>query len=212
MVAPSTLEHPFARLAGVYQPSLLALDEPDFDRSFTGAVREDLGRGAWVELVPGWVSGSDQLFDSARDSAPWGARKRVMWGKLLDEPRLAVPRWADPPEPVPEMARALGERYGTDLSSVSTNLYRDGDDSVAWHGDNSGKLVATTVVAIVSLGSPRRLHIRPRGGGTSRSHPLAQGDLLVMGGTCQRTFDHAVPKTANAGPRISVMFREPGVF
>ena len=107
-----------------------------------------------------------------------------------------------------EVGRAIGEHYGIGLPSFSANYYRDGNDSVAWHGDNSGKLVETTVVAIVSLGSPRRLLLRPKGGGPSRCFPLAQGDLLVMGGTCQRTFDHAVPKTASAGPRISIMFRE----
>jgi len=29
----------------------------------------------------------------------------------------------------------------------------------------------------------------------------------VMGGTCQRTWRHGIPKVASAGPRIAVMFR-----
>lgn len=196
----------------MYQPSLLALDEPGFDSRFTQGTRLELGRGAWVDLHPGWLSGSDALFEEVREEAPWTLKQRVMWDRLLDEPRLSVLGWDDPPSPIPEMGSCIGEHYGMGVPSFSANYYRDGNDSVAWHGDNSGKLVETTAVAIVSLGSPRRLLLRPRGGGPSRCFPLAQGDLLVMGGTCQRTFEHSVPKTAHAGPRISVMFREPGVF
>ena len=67
-------------------------------------------------------------------------------------------------------------------------------------------------MAIVSLGAPRQLALRPRGGGPSRRVALGPGDLLVMGGSCQRTWDHAVPKTARpVGPRISVQFRPRGV-
>ena len=63
------------------------------------------------------------------------------------------------------------------------------------------------MVAIVSFGDPRRLALRPRGGGESLSFEMGHGDLVVMGGSCQRTWEHAVPKVAHAGPRISVQFR-----
>jgi alkylated DNA repair dioxygenase AlkB len=88
-------------------------------------------------------------------------------------------------------------------------LYRDGRDSVAWHGDTLGRGArADTMVAIVSFGSPRALMLRPRGGGSSLRFPLGHGDLIVMGGSCQRTWEHAIPKTARAvGPRVSVQFR-----
>jgi alkylated DNA repair dioxygenase AlkB len=92
-------------------------------------------------------------------------------------------------------------------------LYRDGRDSVAWHGDTHGRSAhCDTMVAIVSFGSPRNLLLRPRAGGDSRRFPLGHGDLIVMGGSCQRTWEHAVPKTARAvGPRVSVQFRPAGV-
>jgi alkylated DNA repair dioxygenase AlkB len=109
------------------------------------------------------------------------------------------------------MARCLGRRYGVELPSITANLYRDGRDSVAWHGDRIGRVRADAVVAILSLGSDRTLLLRPNGGGGgSIAIPMHSGDLVVQGGTCQRTFEHCVPKRAHAGPRISVMFRQRG--
>lgn len=196
----------------MYQPSLLALDEPAFDDDFGHLVRHDLGSGAWLDVVPGWLAGADSLFDVVHAQANWRAHTRVMWNQVVDEPRLSVGRWREPPDPVSSMARALSRRYGLELCSISANLYRDGRDSVAWHGDTAGRQVTTTVVAIVSLGSPRRFLLRPKGGATSMRLFPAHGDLVVLGGTCQRTHDHAVPKMARAGPRVSLMFREGGVF
>src|SRR3546814_1286692 len=113
----------------------------------------------------------------------------------------ALPIWDSRPPLLSQMARCLSRHYGTHLPSVSANLYRDGDDSVAWHGDRIGRHRVTTIVAIVSLGSPRRLLLRPEGGGPSIGYTLMSGDLLVQGGTCQKTFQHCVPKRASAGPR-----------
>lgn len=199
--------------ATTWQPSLLAFEAgPAVDASFDGARRRFLGRGAWVDVVPGWVHGADALFSDILEAAPWKSRTRRMWDSVVDEPRLTTGAWDDAPPPVPTMADALSARYGLDLSSVSANLYRDGADSVAWHGDTSGRRRDTTIVAIVSLGAPRRFLLRPKGGGSSVRYLPAHGDLVVLGGTCQRTWDHCVPKRAAAGSRISLMFREPGVF
>ncbi len=104
----------------------------------------------------------------------------------------------------------LGEPFRT----AGLCLYRDGRDSVAWHGDTIGRgRREDTMVAILSLGAPRALLLRSRRRGSpSRRYELGHGDLLVMGGSCQRTWEHAVPKTAQAvGPRISVQFRPRGV-
>ena len=67
------------------------------------------------------------------------------------------------------------------------------------------------MVAIVSLGARRRLLLRPNSGGPALRFDVGMGDLLVMGGSCQRTWQHAVPKTSRTlAPRISVQFRSPG--
>ena len=193
-----------------WQPSLLeSATDPVITGELVGrARRRFLGSGAWVDTVPGLVAGADGLFDRILAAAPWSEHLRPMYDRIVREPRLTTRRWDDPPPIVRELAGRLTEHYGVDLGVVSANLYRDGNDSVAWHGDRIGRIRQETVVAILSLGAPRRFLLRPKGGGASvRYVPLA-GELLVMGGSCQRTWEHAVPKCASAGPRISVMFRE----
>jgi alkylated DNA repair dioxygenase AlkB len=191
-----------------WQPSLLDAPTPCFDPGFAGAERRDLGSGAWLEVVPAWVGGADVLFQTVLADAPWGEHHRPMYDRMVLEPRLTTRAWDDPPPVVRHMAAALSERYGRDLGVVSANLYRDGRDSVAWHGDRVGRHRDDTVVAIVSLGSPRRFLLRPATGGRSVRLTPAAGDLLVLGGTVQRTWQHSVPKVASAGPRISIMFRQ----
>ena len=196
-----------------WQPSLLALDDPAFDPTLSGARRRFLGTGAWVDVVPGWVTGSDVLFDTVLAGAPWKAFERPMYDRVVDVPRLEARAWHDRPKVLDRMSWCLGRRYGVRLPSISANLYRDGRDSVAWHGDTIGRGKHTdTMVAIVSFGDPRRLALRPRGGGDSIAVEMGHGDLVVMGGSCQRTWEHAVPKVASAGPRVSVQFRPLNVF
>ena len=193
-----------------WQPSLLGGDPPGFDPTLASARRRFLGAGAWVDLVPGFATGTDVLFHEILESAPWQAYERPMYDRIVDVPRLTTKGWDDRPPVLAEMARALSRRYGVQLPSISANLYRDGRDSVAWHGDQIGRHRADAVVAILSLGDTRKLLLRPDGGGPSTGFALHAGDLLVQGGTCQRTFEHCVPKQAHAGPRISVMFRQAG--
>lgn len=191
-----------------WQPSLLGFETPGFTLEAGQARRRFLGSGAWIDFVPAALAGADTLFDQILAEAPWAAHDRPMFDRMVPEPRLTTRRWVDPPALIGEMARRLTEHYGCDLGVVSANLYRDGNDSVAWHGDRIGRVRAETVVAILSLGTTRKFLLRPRGGGASVRYAPGAGDLLVMGGTCQRTWEHTVPKCASAGPRISVMFRE----
>jgi hypothetical protein len=195
-----------------WQPSLLAVDEPDFDPRLGSARRRFLGDGAWIDFVPGWLRGADVLFDRLLAEVEWSApADRPMYDRIVAVPRLVAGRWPVKPEVALRMSHCLSRHYGRRLSAITANLYRDGEDSVAWHGDRIGRLHGNTVVAIVSLGCTRRFLLRPEGGGPSIAHDLHSGDLLVLGGTCQRTWQHCVPKRAHAGPRIGLMFREPGV-
>ncbi len=193
---------------------------PELGRLAGSVRRTDLGRGAWVDLRPGWLGGSDALFDRLVDEVPWYAERRQMYERVVDVPRLLCFYGEDEtlPDPVLTQARdALGAHYADELGepfrTAGLCFYRDGRDSVAWHGDTIGRSrTEDTMVAILSLGTPRRLLLRPRSGGETLRYTIGHGDLLVMGGSCQRTWEHAVPKTSRpVGPRISVQFRPRGV-
>ena len=200
-----------------WQPSLPGPGAPGavgFDASFSGAQRIALDASAWVEHVAGWVHGADDLFASLLARAPWEHRRVTMYGRVLDEPRLTA--WYGDgldaptvPDTAREMAAALGARYQRAFDGIGAALYRDGRDSVAWHADRIDPALVEPVVAIVSLGSRRVLRLRPMppARGDGRAVELAPGDLFVMGGQSQRTWQHAVPKVARAGPRISLQFR-----
>ncbi|HEY6793784.1 MAG TPA: alpha-ketoglutarate-dependent dioxygenase AlkB [Kineosporiaceae bacterium] len=185
------------------------------------AQRVALTSGAWLDVLPGWVIGADALFARLADVVPWRAERRVMYDRLVDVPRLSFLYGEGEPLPDPALVaikQALDEHYrpelGEPFATAGICLYRDGRDSVAWHGDRTGRSATDdTMVAIVSLGAPRSLLLRPRSGGRALRYDLGHGDLLVMGGSCQRTWEHAVPKTSRAvGPRMSIQFRPRGVL
>lgn len=192
------------------QGTLLGSAEPAVDATFGGVERVGLDDEAWVDLVPAWVMGADRLFDDLLTRVRWQGRRVHMYDKVLDQPRLnGTLDDGERPEVVEQMRRLLSDRYDVDFTSVRANLYRDGRDSVAWHADRHARAPSDpdVVIAILSLGSPRRFLLRPRGGGPSVGYVVTSGDLLVMGGACQRDWQHTVPKMAHAGPRLSITFR-----
>ncbi|MEJ2869167.1 alpha-ketoglutarate-dependent dioxygenase AlkB [Actinomycetospora sp. OC33-EN08] len=205
-------------MTAVFTPSLfddVALHGPGAGPSWSGAHRTRLDERSWVDVVPGWLPGAEEWFSRLVREVPWNQRRRKMFDQEIVEPRLTC-GWAldEAPGPAPELGAELSARYGEAFDRVSANFYRDGADSVAWHGDRVRFTHPSPVVAIVSLGAPRRFGLRPvgPGAGTTRWLTVCGGDLLVMGGRCQHEWQHTVPKDPGAGPRISVTFRhsDPG--
>jgi alkylated DNA repair dioxygenase AlkB len=195
----------------LHQDSLFDLDgEPSFEP--LAPARTPLTSGAWVDVQHGWLAGSAPVFESLLNDVPWRAERRRMYEQTVDVPRLLCFYGPDAPLPSPVLSRArslLNAYYPGPFTTAGMCLYRDGHDSVAWHGDTIGRgMHEDVLVAILSLGAPRALALRPRAGGPSRRFELGHGDLIVMGGSCQRTWEHAIPKTARSvGPRISIQFR-----
>lgn len=209
-----------ARIEHVFlQVSLFGVLEPEIDTTFASLRRVELDGSTWIDLAPGWLTGADAVFGDLLDAMPWKQRRNVrMYDSIVDEPRLTS-WWSarrGTPEPLPVLATArhvLTEHYGVAFDSIGFNLYRDGDDSVAWHGDRHRHTVVDPIVAILSVGEPRPLRLRPRGGGQSRVWDLGAGDLFVMGGACQHEWEHCVPKLRrHAGPRMSITFRHDADF
>ncbi|MFD2421234.1 alpha-ketoglutarate-dependent dioxygenase AlkB [Amycolatopsis pigmentata] len=182
--------------------------------------RTPLTAGAWIDLVPGWLTGADVLFERLVEVVPWHAERRRMYDRVVDVPRLLSFYAEEDTLPHPALAEARAElsrhyagELGEPFRTAGLCFYRDGRDSVAWHGDTIGRgAKEDTMVAILSVGAPRTLALRPRAGGATVRRTLGPGDLVVMGGSCQRTWEHAIPKTTRpVGPRISIQFRPHGV-
>lgn len=208
------------------QPSLFgaaAADDVGVRRAppLSGRVdRLKLDATSWVDLLPAWLDPTDRLFERLLKRVPWRAERRTMYDRVVDVPRLVSHYREGVPLPDAVLTSAKQEldayyrsELGEPFATAGFCLYRDGEDSVAWHGDRIGRgATHDTLVAILSLGSARSLLLRPSKGGASRRFEIGHGDLLVMGGACQRNWEHSVPKTRKpCGPRISVQFRVRGV-
>ncbi|XVQ11387.1 alpha-ketoglutarate-dependent dioxygenase AlkB [Spirillospora sp. CA-255316] len=203
-----------------FQGSLLDFADEPGPRELDSIRRTHLSHGAWIDLRPNWIAGADALFERLVEMVPWRAESRHMYDRVVDVPRLLCfyDEGAPLPDPILEDARdALNAHYEEELGepfrTAGLCLYRDGHDSVAWHGDTIGRgSTEDTIVAIVSVGTPRALLLRPRSGGQALRYDLGHGDLIVMGGSCQRTWEHAVPKSTRVtAPRISIQYRPRGV-
>lgn len=187
--------------------SLFGSGQVGFDGAFYQNQRIDLDDEAWIEYSPLWLTGDQTLFDALVDSAGWEQPIVKMYDREVRTPRLVAKISPTIHPVVPELIEALSTRYSTQLDQVSAGWYRDGNDSVAFHGDRIARELPETTVATVSLGGARTFHIKPKEGGPSRTFSLGHGDLMVMGGSCQRTWEHSIPKAASAPPRMALMFR-----
>ena len=207
-------------MAAAWQRSLFDVGTNVGLRPLDSILRTHLTHGAWVDFLPAWLTGADELFDRLAAAVPWRAEERPMYDRVVAVPRLLAFYDEDDalPDPILPQARdVLTAHYSGELGepfrTAGLCYHRDGRDSVAWHGDTIGRgRTHDTLVAIVSVGAPRDLLLRPKDGGDTVRHALGHGDLLVMGGSCQRTWEHAVPKRSRpVGPRISIQFRPRGV-
>jgi alkylated DNA repair dioxygenase AlkB len=210
-------------MALAVQPSLFdTADDTLRFADLAGVRRTPLTRGAWVDHLPGWLGGADLLFADLVEHVPWRAERRQMYERVVDVPRLLAFYGEEDPLPHEGLVEARDrlsghyrEELGEPFRTAGLCYYRDGRDSVAWHGDRIGRSRREdTMVAILSLGETRKLMLRPDSGGAGRTQSflLGHGDLVVMGGSCQRTWEHCIPKTERpCGPRISVQYRVRGV-
>ncbi|HEV7759211.1 MAG TPA: alpha-ketoglutarate-dependent dioxygenase AlkB, partial [Acidimicrobiales bacterium] len=196
---------------GEQQLDLFGVGAPAVDATFGGARRQRLDEGSWVEVVPHWLTGGEQVLASMRTSVPWEQRQRWMYDQLFDEPRLTAeyPDLADVPVAIlREAGRVLSDHYGVPYDGLWLNLYRDQRDSTGWHGDWPSCRRDECIVPVLTLGARRRFLLKARAGGPSVVLSPSSGDLVVMGGRCQRDWRHCVPKQSRpAGLRVSVNFQ-----
>jgi alkylated DNA repair dioxygenase AlkB len=177
--------------------------------------RVALSEDSWVDVCRGYLLGADEVLDVLIDALPWRCDRRVIYDREVADPRLSYrcPRAAFLPHAVLALVEHdLVTRYRVRMGQPACNYYRDGRDSVAFHRDRELRDADRALVAVLTLGAERPFRLRPHGVRGVRSLDLSptSGDLLVMGGACQRAWEHGVPKIARAGPRVSVTWRWKG--
>jgi len=179
-----------------------------------------------VRHVPGWLlpDRADVLLRTLGEQVAWDVHRIRMFGHWVDSPRLSS--WiGDPqaryrysgaefvPRPWLPALQALRVRLQEEgigrFNSVLLNRYRDGGDYMGWHSDDEPELGPAPVIASLSLGAARRFLLRRRDEPARKAEfLLGHGDLLLMAGSTQRFYQHALPKMARAqGDRINLTFR-----
>ena len=164
---------------------------------------------------------ADRSFSDLLDNVDWRQEHAVLFGRKIAIPRLTA--WYgecgygysgirhDPAQLTPALV-ALKSTIETitsgQFNSVLINLYRDGQDSMAWHSDDEPALGPDPEIASLSLGAVRRFHFKHRSSAKRVALDLAHGSCLVMRGRCQACWQHQLPKTRKKlGPRINLTFR-----
>jgi alkylated DNA repair dioxygenase AlkB len=186
---------------------------PLFESRDSVLLDDATGRVAYTpRFLP--AAAADAAYAELREGVAWEAKRRVMYEREVDVPRLMAhfdlaAGGPAPPAALRQVARAVVARTGVAFNSVGLNLYRDGRDSVAPHHDHLAEIVEGLPIALVSLGAERRMTIRTKEPPRRALHvDLEHGSLLVMSYATQLHYTHAVPKTAEpVGGRISVVFR-----
>jgi alkylated DNA repair dioxygenase AlkB len=181
------------------------------DGSFATAKRIVLDGRSWLDVVPGWISGSRILLERLTTAVPWRQHDRRMFDQVFREPRLTAEYRSlhrVPEKALLDAVGALSRYYGVAYDSLWLNLYRDGQDSTGWHRDRFSCQRTECIVPVLTLGATRRFLIKPRHGGISIAFRPRSGDLIVMGGRSQEDWVHSVPKDPGIVElRISVNFQ-----
>jgi alkylated DNA repair dioxygenase AlkB len=203
-----------AELCSVHELALFDVQHDDREAvinhgAFAAATDHWLDATSLITHVPQFLLGHDALMQQLSFLEGWEQRRRWMYNRKVDEPRLTneYHDLAAAPPLLTEIAAVLSNYCNVPYDGIWMNWYRDNRDSTAWHADRPANLPATAVVPVLSLGATRRSLIRPNGGGRSTVFVPAGGDLLIMRGRCQRDWQHCVPKQQTpVGPRMSLNY------
>jgi len=183
--------------------------------------RVDLAPNSWVELARGFVRDPGAVFGELHDTLPWKQNEVLRYDRYIPEQRLGTGVRTTDHVVLRQTDLHLQSRYRVAFTGVAALLYRDGNDFQGIHSDREMRWLDETLIAILVLGARRPFVLRPRaeGGvpvdripaGTGPDDLVltpGEGDLLVMGGACQREWLHGVPAApAVDRPRISLTWR-----
>lgn len=185
----------------------------------------DLDSGAKIQYTPGYIppNHAERLFRELRENITWKQQSIVFMGRTIAVPRL-IAYFADDCSmtysysgqtlqplnwhPAVLAIKDLIEKTtGSKFNVCLLNFYRNGRDSLSWHSDNEKEFGEDPTIASLTLGSQRDFMIRRNVDRQKWIWKLGPGDLLIMSGTVQKLFMHAIPKRAKADERINLTFR-----
>ncbi|KYH08232.1 MULTISPECIES: alpha-ketoglutarate-dependent dioxygenase AlkB [Chryseobacterium] len=166
---------------------------------------------------------ADLLRNKLLDTAIWEQRTQKMYDKVVLTPRLTGwygdSKYSDseenkkPTNPwTPELfslKQRIEKEFDCQFNGVLLNLYRDQNDSVAWHRDKESRYGKRPVIASISLGQTRNFDFRKKDHHSSKyCLPLPHGSLLIMKGDLQENWEHRIAKsTIRMKERINMTFR-----
>lgn len=167
---------------------------------------------------------ADELFTQLNATCAWQTEDILIFGKWHKVPRLmcwygdegAFYRYSGVKhQPLPwtpvllNIKEKVQQQCQCEFNSVLLNLYRDGQDSMGYHADDEKELGKNPVIASLSFGAERLFKLQHKRHKITLDILLGHGDLLLMAGTLQQHWRHALPKTKQPKtPRINLTFRQ----
>ncbi len=186
----------------------------------TAVERVSLPPTSWVEVMPGFIRRAEATFRELHDLLTWQQTEVLRYDRYVPERRLGSAVRADAHPTLRQVDLHLRSRFRVAFTGVAAILYRNGEDFQGLHSDREMRWLDETLIAIVVLGQRRPFVLRRRAAGgvpvervPSGSDPgdivlmPGEGDMLVMGGACQREWLHGVPQASTDQPRISLTWR-----
>lgn len=182
--------------------------------------------GASIALIDPFLSAqiADQLYQSALAWPHWQQHHIKVYGRRHAEPRLGL--WcADAgvhyrysgrdcracawPTQLQTLRHLLQNTLQQRFNGVLGNYYRDGNDAMGWHSDDERCLGAQPLIAAISLGAGRDFLLRRKDDHQRKIKlQLQHGSLLLMAGTTQQYWQHALPRRKKvSAARINLSFR-----
>ena len=162
----------------------------------------------------------DAALTHVLDTSPWAQNEVLRYDRYVPEQRLSCGLRADGDPLLRQTDLHLQATHRVGFTGVAAILYRTGDDFQGMHSDREMRWLDDTLIAIVVLGQRRPFVFRPRRPMTEVTERVAggrhpddivitpgEGDLVVMGGACQRDWLHGVPRAETDHPRVSLTWR-----
>lgn len=202
---------------------MLLFDESDLFTTGGSGVKKnfdlpDLGLMLHEGFIP--KDEADRYYESLLKNTPWREYQMPMYDKVVTAPRMVA--WYGASEESDESALLwtpellvlkdkVEKETGLQFNAVLLNLYRNGNDSVAWHSDREHQIGSNPNIASLTFGQTRPFRFRHK---TNKEIgqleiPLHHGTLLLMSGTTNTFWEHHIPKSAKEMlPRINLTFRQ----